>query len=484
VLMMVHCPAAHGFSVAPTPAAGATLFYATTARAKHHRRDPGCSSATATTSALASLAASSTPSQLLNVAIDRPLPLVSDLLFGNGGDGGIVTTALTSGRAAGATQKFRLDIIKLLRTMLSSKSLLSIVAIMAALLLSFMLVSESENKSSVLASFTRKVREKLFSSPSLQQEPIQQETVQNYGNAAFAQRDVEQDEGEISMLDDAPATIPMPFDEMDENEGWGVCRLRSKRRYKEGTSFFRLDFDLPDSRYVLPLDLGEAVTVCCLNSRNEAVKADFYPFQLGQDAEPGRFSLLVPDPSLTYPSNAIGDDSEEDSRRWNDVRQAKFVQAVLQYDMHVGDEIALKPSGVSQLLCYQGPPSVTDITYVAYGTGIVPVLDQLRAVLSGDESSAETLTVVWINESPNDFGDIATVLENDYYDVFSDKLAVSCVVMSDDEEDMNENDDIQRAIASFRPGSMGVVAGPSEFTEKTLAFLKEKGFPKDCICVM
>jgi hypothetical protein len=35
------------------------------------------------------------------------------------------------------------------------------------------------------------------------------------------------------------------------------------------------DFDLPEPDYVLPLDLGQQVSLCCLDNDNNVAKGDF-----------------------------------------------------------------------------------------------------------------------------------------------------------------------------------------------------------------
>lgn len=148
--------------------------------------------------------------------------------------------------------------------------------------------------------------------------------------------------------------FPMPFDYDSDNEGWGVCTLRSKRRLGR-SSFVQYEFDLPEPDYVLPLDLGQQVSLCCLDSTNNVAKGEFFPYNAETKKRLGSFSILAP--NRTPPENefAIGDDA------------ANFVR-VLKQDLKVGDEIALKPG--KDRLGYRGQYlPVTDMVYIACGTG-------------------------------------------------------------------------------------------------------------------
>ena len=88
------------------------------------------------------------------------------------------------------------------------------------------------------------------------------------------------------------AGIPMPFDASSDNEGWGVCTLRSKRRLGR-SSFVQYEFDLPEPDYFLPLDLGQQVSVCCLDNANNVAKGDFFPYQVECKKRLGSFAIGI-----------------------------------------------------------------------------------------------------------------------------------------------------------------------------------------------
>ena len=260
--------------------------------------------------------------------------------------------------------------------------------------------------------------------------------------------------------------VPMPFT-ADKN-GWGVCTLRSKRRLGK-SSFVQYDFDLPESDYVLPLELGQQISLCCLDNESSVAKGDFFPYFTDSNPKPGSFSILAPNRSPDAIEFALGQDG------------ANFVR-VLKQDMKVGDEIALRPG--KKRLSYRGQYlPVTDMVYIACGTGVVPVLDQVRAVLPNGSSSVKSVTVVWINEGAKDFDVTAELLEKEYFK-YSTKLAVSCVVDDLLIHSVKDNAEINGVVPTFQQGTMAVLAGPEVMTKKAAAYLQDRGYPEDTICVL
>jgi NAD(P)H-flavin reductase len=270
--------------------------------------------------------------------------------------------------------------------------------------------------------------------------------------------------------------IPMPFDDANtDKQGWGVCTLRSKRRLGK-SSFVQYDFDLPEPDYVLPLDLGQTISLCCLDNDNSVAKGDFFVYNGNNESnskngapKPGQFTILAPNRSPDANEFAVGQDA------------ANFVR-VLKQDMKVGDEIALRPG--HRRLAYRGQYlPVTDMVYIAIGAGVVPVLDQVRAVLPNGSSSVKSVTVVWINEAAKDFDVTAELLEKEYFK-YSTKLAVSCVVDDLQLHAIEDNVEINGVVPNFIQGTMAVLAGPEAMTKKAAAYLEERGYPEDTICIM
>jgi ferredoxin-NADP reductase len=67
-----------------------------------------------------------------------------------------------------------------------------------------------------------------------------------------------------------------------------------------------------------------------------------------------------------------------------------------------GDEVAVKTG--SNIFEYRGPEaSIRFLTIVASGLGIVPIIELLQRVLSGEEYDVERCELLWINDSKEDF---------------------------------------------------------------------------------
>lgn len=153
---------------------------------------------------------------------------------------------------------------------------------------------------------------------------------------------------------------------------------------------------------------------------------------------------------------------------------------VLKQELKVGDEVAVQPG--PRKLSYRGQYlPVTEMVYIACGVGIVPVLEQVRAVLPSGSSSVENVSVVWVNEDTKDFDVTAEQLEKEYFK-YDTKLAVSCIVENLRKNEIESNEEIAAAIPDFRPGVMAVVAGPEQVAMKAQQYLIKQGYPEDCIC--
>lgn len=148
-------------------------------------------------------------------------------------------------------------------------------------------------------------------------------------------------------------------------------------------------------------------------------------------------------------------------------------------DLEIGDEVALQPGPTT--LNYKGQYlPVTDMVYFASGDGIVPVIDQVRSVLPQGSSSVKGVSVIWTNEDEEDFDIALSDLEDEYFK-YTTKLAVSCII-SDPDEPLDRNDEVDDAVPSFKPGTMAVVSGSKTFVSSAKAVLINKGYPENCIC--
>jgi hypothetical protein len=293
--------------------------------------------------------------------------------------------------------------------------------------------------------------------------------------------------------------VPMPF-EPSINEGWSVCKLGSVQPYGK-TSFLQIDFTLPKADYVLPLALGQTIHICGLDRNSNAIQAEFYTFHPNRQIKPGRFSLLVPNPSKGY-LPAYG--SAENDENNNGLQQLRVVQMLQDYVLAGDKEVALQP-GPCQLEYRGSHYPVTELIYVVIGVGIAPVLDQIRLVLSPSYSSSlssnsgvDTISVIWINQDLEDF-DITSQLLKQEYKRHPSKLRVVCGIegsmkaISKEESAMyfiENNEELRDTLPTFEPGMMLVVAveglrSSSLLKQAATEFAhRKKAFPRECICVL
>ena len=68
------------------------------------------------------------------------------------------------------------------------------------------------------------------------------------------------------------------------------------------------EFDLPEPDYVLPLDLGQQISVCCLDNHSNVAEGEFFPYNPDGKTRLGTFSILAPNRTPTENEFAIGDD--------------------------------------------------------------------------------------------------------------------------------------------------------------------------------
>jgi len=101
--------------------------------------------------------------------------------------------------------------------------------------------------------------------------------------------------------------VPMEFSE-EENDGWGVCTLRSKKGLGR-TGFVQYDFDLPQPDNEIPLKLGQQISLCCLDQNDSVAKGDFYPYQPTVNKKLGTFSIITPNKPEEDNTLALGRDS-------------------------------------------------------------------------------------------------------------------------------------------------------------------------------
>jgi len=268
-------------------------------------------------------------------------------------------------------------------------------------------------------------------------------------------------------------STPMPF---EGDGGWGKCTLRSK---KDIGSFTVYEFALPESYYTVPLGLGQQLEFCCLSSSDDICTGSFYPYDDVGNAKKrkdgstggGTTGNSAGAVRVVVPYDKVADEGN-----------SKFME-VLRNELEPGDEVAIKP-GKSHLL-YQGKHvPVTDMVYLASGLGIIPILDQIKAITPRGSSSVKVSSVTWFNNNRDDFDLAMDDLEAEYMKNPT-KLAVSCIMDDVVKNPLEGNKEVEEAIPYFNAGTMAVVCGtPKVFAEKARGYLMRRGYPENCICVL
>lgn len=277
-------------------------------------------------------------------------------------------------------------------------------------------------------------------------------------------------------------SMPMPF---DGDGGWGKCTLRSRTlgTSSVGSSSYAIyEFTLPEPYYSLSLGLGQQLEFCCLGPGDEICTGSFYPYD-GSAAgavggsgsaenkrRKGGAGATAGVVRVVLPTDKVADEGN-----------SKFME-VLRDDLRPGDEVAIRPGKTH--LSYRGKHvPVTDMVYVAYGLGIVPVLDQIRAITPKGSSSVTLSSVLWFNDNRDDFDLAMDDLEAEYMK-YPGKLAVSCIMDDVLTHPLEGNREVEESVPYFNAGTMAVVCGPKRFAEKVRGYLMRRGYPENCICVL
>jgi len=250
-------------------------------------------------------------------------------------------------------------------------------------------------------------------------------------------------------------------------EDWGVATLLSKEAVGNNNGYVRYTFKIPDGK-VLPLDMAQQLTLCCLDGSNNVRKSDFFVSSARHVG--GKFEIIATR-GAKKDEAVLG-------------RESAAFHSVLYEQMELGDEVAIKPG--KSTLEYRGQDlPVTDMVYLCNGLGVVPIINQVKELVGVQSSTVKTLSVVWINEKADEFYKGAyNELEDEFYK-YNKQLDVSCCLENDVYSgSMSDNEEIVASVPDFQPGTMAVLAGPDYFVKKANMFLQSKGYPADCICAL
>eukprot|EP00640_Fibrocapsa_japonica_P001264 CAMPEP_0113934824 /NCGR_PEP_ID=MMETSP1339-20121228/2086_1 /TAXON_ID=94617 /ORGANISM="Fibrocapsa japonica" /LENGTH=406 /DNA_ID=CAMNT_0000936765 /DNA_START=317 /DNA_END=1537 /DNA_ORIENTATION=- /assembly_acc=CAM_ASM_000762 len=260
-------------------------------------------------------------------------------------------------------------------------------------------------------------------------------------------------------------------------EDWGKASLVERIKLGEGP-YLKYKFKLDNRNQVLPLELGQDIYLCGLDPENTVQHGSYHPLsprrQKGEFEIVGRSSRRGNDGALM--SQGAGHQQQQRSQ------DEDMFSRVLD-TLAIGDELAVRVG--RKTLAYRGSYSpISDLTLVASGaTSILPILQLIRDLLPSSESSVKTATVVWINESSDDFV-LYKDLEAEFFK-YHRKLDVSCVIDRDlYGHDLTKNIQIQEAIPEFHMGTMAVITGPDYFADKMKALLGHLGYPEEYLVVL
>eukprot|EP00903_Cladosiphon_okamuranus_P013984 g13005.t1 len=254
-----------------------------------------------------------------------------------------------------------------------------------------------------------------------------------------------------------PEEIMLPADD------WSVCTLLEKTR--EGGSVFRYRFGLKSSpNAVLPLELGQELTLCGLDSANQVVHGNYMP--------------LTPRKQRGYFDIVMKRDKGELDDGLKSTRSAREFSHFLD-NLPLGDEIAVKPG--REGLVYGGPDQpITDLVLIATGVGVVPMIQMVHELLPSSSSSVTSASVIWLNEKTEDFA-LYGELEKAFF-LNHRKLDVSCIVERDlFGNHLEANANVCEAAPDFKVGTLAAVAGPEFFTRKVTDYLMRRGYPEESV---
>ncbi|CBJ30027.1 Cytochrome b5 reductase domain-containing protein [Ectocarpus siliculosus] len=247
---------------------------------------------------------------------------------------------------------------------------------------------------------------------------------------------------------------------------WSVCTLLEKVREGDG-GLYRYRFGLPSSPdAVLPLELGQELTLCGLDASNQVVQGNYVP--LTPRKQRGAFEVVV----MKATDGAELDDGLPTTRSNREF--SRFLD-----NLPLGDEIAVKPGRAG--LVYGGANQpITDLVLVANGVGVVPMIQMVNELLPSSSSSVASASVVWLNEKAEDFA-LYSELEKAFFRNHR-KLDVSCIVERDlFGSHLEANANVNAASPEFKIGTLAAVAGPDFFTRKVTDYLVRRGYPEDAI---
>lgn len=273
------------------------------------------------------------------------------------------------------------------------------------------------------------------------------------------------------IFEDEPlATLP---------EVWSPCILEERDQLSDDYKTYRLALKAGPGN-VLPLGLGQELTIMCLDDKNRPVRANF-PLASRRRDPSGTVEIILPSGDNRSRRSSVGSlDSEQ-------LAVAKALDGLA-----IGGEAAVRAG--RKAFDYKGAYlPITSLQCFVEELGAIPVLQLLQESLVRGQSTVENADVFCISASEDDFV-LYDELEDLYYK-FNRKMTLACVV---DEQLYQQNpadqggetaasrrarppqpsifernEDLREAVRTWQPGVLAVIAGPPRFANavSTLLFL-------------
>lgn len=195
-------------------------------------------------------------------------------------------------------------------------------------------------------------------------------------------------------------------------EVWSPCLLEERRELEGDFMTYRLALKAGPGN-VLPLALGQELTVMCLDDKNRPVRANF-PLASNRRDPSGTLEIVVPAGARFNRRAAIGALTSE---------QQTVIKALDR--LSVGGEAAVRAG--RKAFDYKGSYlPITSLQCFVEELGTISILQLLQESLRRGQSTVETADVFCVSADEDDFA-LYDRLEDLYYK-FHRKMTLSCVL--------------------------------------------------------
>jgi len=232
-------------------------------------------------------------------------------------------------------------------------------------------------------------------------------------------------------------------------EEWGVCIL-AEREVLPG-DLFRYRFELESTNAILPLEMGQELQMCVVDSYDNVLKEPFFP--VSKPTARGYFDVVT--------------------RRGGDASGDRFAEALSQ--MGVGDELAYK--GGRYRLNYLGNNyPIEGMSIIASGFGAAPALQIVRDVFTEDSTTIDNVEMLWVNEKKSDFVCDADLEDLEYR--YVERFTMSRIIQEDlYGRGLTKRYDVKNSLSPYTKGNLGVICAPEYVISKARNLLVDLGYP-------